>query len=200
MIKCSECDHQCKEYKNLVKVQKENLIPEKDMFDVATAENALSKIAIIRGKWKEKRRKCTDEEFTNTDAYVKLQNAERDKMIKLDRFGDALIPIWMLSLVCAILFLIHVYSKTGVFPFFDTNLGMITIILTSIILYGVIVYWTVIHSRYDFGPLTEEAEQQKIDIEQSKILDDCQNFENSLEKDMNKRINKYKKRLATYQK
>ena len=67
-------------------------------------------------------------------------------------------------------------------------------------LYGVIIYGIVIHTKYDFSSLRKEAEQQKIDTEQGKILDDCRDFENALEKDMNKRMNKYKKRLATYQK
>lgn len=200
MIKCSECDHQCKEYKNLVKIQKENLTPEKDIYDAFSAEDALSKITIIRGKWQKKRRECANEEFVNTDVYVKLQDAERDKMIKLDRFGDALAGVWFASLVCAILFLIHACSKTDVFPFFDTTLGIITITLVSIILYGWVIYEIVIHSKYDFSSLRKETEQQKIDTEQSKTLDDCRDFENSLEKDMNKRINKYKRRLAAYQK
>lgn len=200
MIKCSECDHQCAEYKMLVKVQKENLTPEKDIYDAFSAEDALSKITIIRGKWQKKRRECANEEFVNTDVYVKLQDAERDKMIKLDRFGDALALVWLLSLVYAILFLIHVCFVPNVFTFFDTGLGMITIIPATIALYGVVIYMIVIRTKYDFGPLEEEAEQQRIDFEQSKMLDDCRDFENSLEKDMNKRINKYKRRLATYQK
>ena len=184
----------------LVKVQKENLTPEKDAYDVFSAEDSLYKIAVIKGKWQEKRRECANEEFTNTDTYAKLQDAERDKMIKLDRFGNALIPIWFASLICAILFLIHAYSKTDVFPFFNTTLGTITIALATIVLYGVIIYGIVIHTKYDFSSLRKEAEQQKIDTEQGKILDDCRDFENALEKDMNKRMNKYKKRLATYQK
>ena len=200
MIKCSECDHQCAEYKRLVKVQKANLTPEKDAYDVFSAKDSLFKIAVIKEKWKEKRRECTNEEFTNSDTYVKLQDAERDKMIKLDRFGDVLAGFWFASLICAIFFLIHAYSKTDVFPFFNTTLGMITITLASIILYGVIIYEIVIHSKYDFSPLRKEAEQQKIDTEQGKMLDDCRDFEKSLEKDMSKRMNKYKKRLATYQK
>ena len=200
MIKCSECDHQCAGYKRLVKVQKANLDPEKDAYDVFSAENSLYKIAVIKGKWQEKRRECANEEFTNTDTYAKLQDAERDKMIKLDRFGDALIPIWFVSLICAILFLIHAYSKTDVFPFFNTTLGIITIALATIVLYGVIIYGIVIHTKYDFSSLRKEAEQQKIDTEQSKMLDDCRDFEKSLEKDMNKRMDKYKKRLAAYQK
>ena len=200
MIKCSECDHQCAEYKMLVKVQKENLTPEKDTYDVFSAEDSLYKIAVIKGKWKEKRRECANEEFTNSNTYVKLQDAERDKMIKLDRFGDALAGFWFASLICAILFLIYAYSKTDVLPFFDTTLGIITITLASIILYGGDIYEIVIHSKYDFSSLRKEAEQQKIDTEQGKMLDDCRDFENSLEKDMNKRMNKYKKRLAAYQK